>query len=46
MLKLSNLEYFVLFVWFDSLCLSQQLFSYAGTGFPGLKQHQAADKVS
>ena len=45
-LLLSNLKYFILFVWFDSLCLIQQFFSHAGTGFPGLKQYQAADKVS
>ena len=35
-LLLSNLKHFVLFVWFESLCLSQQFFSHAGTGFPGL----------
>ena len=29
----------VLFVWFDSLRISQQLFSYAGMGLPGLNQY-------
>ena len=30
-----------LFVWFDSLCRSQQFFSYVGTGLPGLNQYWA-----
>ena len=28
-----------LFVWFDSLRPSQQFFSYAGMGLPGLNQY-------
>ena len=34
-----------LFVWFDSLCPSQQSFSYAGTGLPGLNQYYARINV-
>ena len=33
-----------LFVCFDSLLPSQQLFSHVGTGLPGLNQYSAADK--
>ena len=29
---------FYLFIWFDSLCPSQQIFSYAGMGLPRLSQ--------
>ena len=36
----------VCFVWFDSLCPSQQFFSYVGTGLPGLNQYQARINVS
>ena len=36
----------VLFVWFDSLCPSQQSFSYVGRGLPGLNQYQARINVS
>ena len=32
---------FCLFVWFDSLHPSPQIFSYVGTGLPGLNQYQA-----
>ena len=33
------------FVWFDSLCPSQQIFSHVGTDLPGLNHYQAVDKV-
>ena len=34
------------FVWFESLCPSQQFFSYVGTGLPGLNQYSARINVS
>ena len=34
------------FVWFDSLCPSQQPFSYVGMGLPGLNQYKARINVS
>ena len=37
---------FCLFVLFDSLCPSQQFFSYVGMGLPGLKQYEARIIVS
>ena len=36
---------FCFFVWFDSLHLSQQFFSYVRTGFPGLNQYKARISV-
>ena len=33
-----------MFVWFDSLCPSQQFFSHVRTGLPGLSQYYEADK--
>ena len=33
---LPNVSVLALFVWFDSLCPSQQFFSYVGTDLPGL----------
>ena len=36
----------VIFVCFDSLCPSQEFFSYVGTGLPGLNQYSARIKVS
>ena len=36
----------ILFIWFDSLRPSQQFFSYAGTGLPGLNQYYARINVS
>ena len=37
---------FCLFVWFDSLHPSPQIFSYVGTGLPGLNQYQARINLS
>ena len=34
------------FVWFDSLCLSQQFFSYVAMGLPRLNQYKAKINVS
>ena len=34
------------FVWFDSLRPSQQLFSYVGTGLPGLNQYEVRINVA
>ena len=36
-----DISFVCLFVWLDSLCPSQQFFSYVGMGLPGLNQYIA-----